>query len=309
MIVERFFKTVAFFFLDPWRPKYIFSFQKFRDMFRFGRNILGGGFLGYLNANMDFIVTGRVLGADLLGFYQMAYNLPHLVKDYVSDSIGMVSFSVFCKVQDDNDRLARGFLKIVKFIALSTFPILSGLAFTAHDFIIVAYGERWLPAVVPLQILCFCAALASINCTVGSMFCAKGRPNFCFIWGAVRLPATIIAIIIGVSLSGIAGVAWGMLIIEVFALAAVWQVFRMMNCIVNRYWEALFPACIACGVMVGVLVGFNSIYFVSGLAPWVRLIAEFVIGAGIYIAMIFFGFKEVFLEAINFVKQTASISN
>ncbi len=305
MIVERLFKTVAFIILDPWRPGYIFSMQKFREMFRFGRNILGGEFLAYLNVNMDFIVTGRVLGADLLGFYQMAYNLPHLLKDYVSGSIGTVAFPVFCKVQDDNDRLVKGYLKIVKFIALATFPVLAGLVFTAHDFIFVAYGERWLPAVVPLQILCFCAAFASVNSIVGFLLYAKGRPDLGFKWECVRLPATIIAILIGVHFGGIVGVAWGMLVIEFFSIVMVWLIFRILNNSFSRYWSAILPATVACGVMTGALVSINGIHLINGMTPWLRLITEFVVGTGIYVLVIVFGFKTVFKEAVDFVKHSS----
>jgi O-antigen/teichoic acid export membrane protein len=304
MVLERICKNIGFFCLDAWQPSRVFSIPRFKELFRFGRNILGGGFIGYLNQSMDMIVTGRILGANLLGFYQMAYNLPNLAKDYVNDSIGAVSFPVFCKVQDDNERLARGLLRIVRFIALGTFPVLAGLAFTARDFIFVAYGEKWLPAVVPLQILCFSAALACAKSVIGPLLNAKGRPDLGMKWGLFRLPANVIAILLGVHFGGIAGVAWGVLIVDLIFLAMVYQAFWIIRADVRGYWSALYPATAACVVMIALLMMINCIPASHQMPAWVRLMIEFIIGGGVYIATIVFGFPKTFRDFTGFVKQT-----
>lgn len=300
IIAERIFKSIAFFCIVPWRPSRVFSVQRFKEMFRFGRNLLGSGFIGYFNQSMDMIVTGRVLGADLLGFYQMAYNLPNLVKDYINDSIGPVSFPVFCKVQDDNERLLKGLLRVTSFVALVSFPILGGLAFTAHDFITVAYGVKWLPTAVPLQILCLYAAMACANVVIGPLLNAKGRPDLGFKWGLVRLPATVIAILLGVHLGGIVGVAWGVLIVQIISLAMVYQAFLIIKGDFREYWKALYPATVASLVMVGALIIINGIFSIGGISAWLRLGIEFIVGAAIYIMTIVFGFKETFRDFVKF---------
>ena len=303
MIVERIFKVIGFFILDPWRPTRVFSKQRFQEMFRFGRNILGGGFVGYFNQSMDLIVTGRMLGAGLLGFYQMAYNLPNLVKDYINDSVGAVSFPVFCKVQDDNARLTRGVFRIMAFIALASFPVLAGLAFTARDFILVVYSEKWLPVAVPLQILCFYAALACTNAVIGPLLNAKGRPDLSLKWGLFRLPATIIAILLGVHFGGIVGVAWGVLIVQVISLAMVYQAFQIIRGDFREYWNAIYPAAAACVMMIGALIIINRIPVFHELSAWLRLMIEFFIGGAVYTATIIFGFKETFEEFLNFARS------
>ncbi len=307
MVIERVFKTIAFFFLEAWRPSRVFSMEKFNDMFRYGRNLFGAGILGYFNQNMDFIVTGRVLGADLLGIYQMAFNLPNLVKGYIDDSVGVVSFPVFCKVQDDNARLVRGFLKIVTFVALGTFPILAGLAFTAPDFIRVVYSKKWLPTAEPLQILCFFAALACVNAVVGTLLNAKGRPDLSLKWGAIRLPATIIAILLGVHFGGIIGVAWGMLIIQILSLAMTWQVFQILGADFREFGKALYPATAACLIMTGALVLIHAVLPPGETEAWIRLGTEFVIGAVVYAAAIVYGFKETFQEFTKFLNSLIGV--
>jgi len=134
MILELILKTTLFIVTARWKPTFYFSKSKFKELFRYGKNIYGQGFLTYFNQNMDFIVTGRLLGAKLLGFYQFSYNLPYLVKSYVRDGIGPVAFPVFSKVQNDDERLARGFFNATKYISMITFPLMFGLSFCAEDF-------------------------------------------------------------------------------------------------------------------------------------------------------------------------------
>lgn len=297
MIVERFFKTLAFFVIERWRPTFFFSVQRFKEMFRYGRNLFFGGFVGYLDQNIDFILTGRLLGAELLGYFQMSYNLPTLLRQYLNDSVGVVSFPVFCKIQDDNERLVRGVTKIIRFIAVGVLPILAGLSLTAHDFILIVYGKKWLPAVAPMQILCFGAALTSINTVISPLFNAKGRPDIDLKWSLLRLPAMILAVFIGVELGGLVGMAWGETIVEVLSLMMVYQAFRLLNEDLKPYFYALLPGGTSTLVMVIALLLLNQLPWLSQTLPFVRLLIDVACGALIYTATLAFGFRETFADA------------
>ena len=296
-IVERVFKTFAFFAIERWRPTFFFSWQRFREMFRYGRNLFAGGFLRYLNENMDFIVTGRLLGAELLGFYQMAFNLPSLLRLYLQDSVGVVSFPVFCKIQDDNPRLVRGLVKIIRYIAIGVLPILAGLCLTAPDFILVVYGKKWLSAVAPLQILCLCAMLTSINTVIPPLLNAKGRPDIDLKWSLLRLPAMLGAVVAGVRLGGLVGIAWGVTIVEILSLALVYQAFRLLNQNLKPYLTALVPAGVATLVMVVALLLVNQTPWLQHAAPFLRLLADVACGAAVYVTALACGFRATFREA------------
>ena len=303
MIVERIFKTIGFHYLIEWRPSWFFSWNKFKEMFRFGRNLLGGGLAGYANQNMDFIVTGRAMGADQLGYYQMAFNLPNLIRSYLCDSFGNVVFPVFSKIQDDNELLAKGFSKIVKYITLTTFPILFGLAFTTHDFILVVYGEKWLPVVVPMQILCFSAALATSYVPVGGLLNAKGRPDLAFKWGVFKLPVTVIAILLGVYFGGIIGVAWGMFAVDILNLILIYEVYKILKADMSEYVMAIFPAIVASLLMVAVLWGLRFMLLMFDVFPLARLSFMIIIGATVYATAIFLGFRDIFNEFVMFSQK------
>jgi O-antigen/teichoic acid export membrane protein len=225
---------------------------------------------------MDFIVTGRLLGAKLLGFYQFSYNLPYLVKSYVQDGIVPIAFPVFSKVQHDNERLARGFLNGVKYISMLTFPIMFGMAFCAEDFISVVYGARWLPAAGPLKLLCFGAALASVHSIVFSLFNAKGRPDIGLKWGLFRLPATVILVIV-LSKYGIIGIAWAMLLVEFFTVATAFFATKLLDTYFTKYLSSIFPATISSTAMI-VCLSYLNRYVVGNYDAYARLLTNTLIG-------------------------------
>lgn len=303
IVVERLFKTACLLLVFPWKPSLIFSRTKFHELFKFGRNLFGDGFLNYLNQNMDFIVTGRALGVDLLGFYQMAYNLPFLVRGYITDSIGTVAFPVFCQLQDDNERLAKGYIRLVKFIAMATFPLLVGLAFCADDFILVVYGSKWLSAVAPLKILCFSAALASIHTVVTPLLNAKGRPGLSFKWNCVRLPLTIIAIVSGAKLCGILGVAWGMFFVEALSVVLILIAFRLIEQRLSDYFRCFVPSVAACILMILAIVLVNQPFLLGGVLPVWRLSVNFVLGGSVYISTVSMFFRNDWADFKTFVRQ------
>ncbi|MBU0467603.1 MAG: MOP flippase family protein [Candidatus Omnitrophica bacterium] len=300
VIVEGVLKTIAVIVSVNWRPNFIFCKKKFHELFHFGRNLYLQSFLSYFTQNMDFIITGKLLGAQMLGFYQFSYNLPHLVKSYMQDSVGPVAFPVFCKVQDDNERLMRGFLKAVKCISIITFPLMAGLFVCADDFIVVVYSSKWLLSVEPLKILCLSAALASVHTIMPSIFNSQGRPDIGLKWNLVKLPLTVVAIVIGGHINGILGIAYAMFTIEVLSVAMPFIAVRLIKQKFRTYVLALLPSIISSTVMVFLILLFRAFIALPPGMNILRLALEFLVGVSTYSLIIIIVFKKDFEELMNF---------
>ncbi|MCA9406551.1 MAG: lipopolysaccharide biosynthesis protein, partial [Candidatus Omnitrophica bacterium] len=136
ILVERIVKSMTFISQNSWRPRLIFNKNKFKELFHFGKNLYAGSFISYFNCNMDYIVTGRFLGAADLGFYQFAFNIPNLIISHFTQKINEVLFPLYSKVKDDLSRVRRGYFKSIQLMAMIAFPFLMGLFFVAREFII-----------------------------------------------------------------------------------------------------------------------------------------------------------------------------
>jgi len=300
VLTERVLRAIAFNVFVDWNPKFVFCKKRFSELFKFSKHLYGQNFLNYFNQNMDFIVTGKVLGAQMLGFYQFSYNLPHLVRQYIFDGVTPISYPVFCKVNDDLDVLASGYLRIVKLISIITFPILFGLSFCAKDFIIVVYGQKWLMAIEPLKLLCFSAAIASVHSIVNSLFNSLGRPDIGFKWNLVKLPMTIGFIYLFSRFWGLVGVAFAMFMVEMISVIQVYLAIKLLKTKMSRYYFSLLPATI-CSILMILVVGLLH-YFVLLDPDWyfLRLLFSFVVGAGAYFVFL----RQWYRSDLNYLIDT-----
>jgi len=284
-IVERVLKTTIFYIRSAWRPAFQFSVKKYMILFNYGKHLYGGSFLAYFNRNMDFIITGRVFGAADLGYYQFAFNIPHLVLSNFTQKVGQVLFPVYSKVQDDKERVRRGVLKTTELISILTFPLMFGLMFTARDFILTVYGNKWLPSVLPLQILCLSGAVKSVNSVTGILFMSQGRPDISFKWGLFILPLTI-GVIYYCSRWSIVGVAIGMVVLTFLGFVAVKIALDLIDTKMSRFFRHMIPGILGSLGMVLILYLLNRVGFVRDMVCWQRLFLNIFFGVLIYAGLV-----------------------
>jgi len=192
--------------ISEFRPKFVFDLKKTKHLFSFGIYVFGERIINYFNRNLDYIIIGRFLGPEALGFYSLAYQLMLVPLSKVSQMIIKVAFPAFSMVQDDNNKIRIGYLKMVKYIALITFPMMAGLFIVAPEFINSIYGTKWQQAILVLKILCIVGAVQSIATTVGTILYAKGRPDIGFKWVCCAIIFYALSFVIGANW-GIVGVA------------------------------------------------------------------------------------------------------
>ena len=163
--------------IHPYRPRLSSDFVKAKELFGFGKWILGSSILVFLLTQGDDIFVGKLLGATALGFYQMAYKISNLPATELSHLIAKVMFPAYSKLQDNIQKLRESYLKVLQLTTFLSIPI-AGLIFVlAQDFTIIFLGEKWMPMVPAMQVLAFYGALRAIGATTGVVFLAVGQPE------------------------------------------------------------------------------------------------------------------------------------
>jgi len=116
-----------------------------------------------LTRNVDNLIVGRVLGLTALGFYDKGFSVVN--KLYLRMMVGgpSVSFRIFSIIQDEPERFRRAYHKVIMTATLLSYPAFAALGTMAPHLVVVAFGERWRPAVVPLQILCISFSLKILS--------------------------------------------------------------------------------------------------------------------------------------------------
>ena len=207
-IAQKIVEVVLLWLLHPWRPSRLWSRAAFGELFGFGANVVGERVANYLNGNLDYLLVGRLLGDAALGYYSFAFQVVTLPLTRISILVSRVTFPAFSLVQDEQERLQRGYLTTVRYIALLTFPLITGLFWTAPELLrLIGGGPKWDPAILPLRIMCLAGLIKAVVSTVGSILKARGRPDIGFRWNGAALAVTVVALLIGARF-GIVGVAW-----------------------------------------------------------------------------------------------------
>jgi len=239
------FGTFARVIIVRWRPKLRFKQESFRFQFRYGINGLGLSIVNYFHNNIDYLLVGRLLGASLLGLYEFAYRIPHLLEQRLGGPVGSVVFPTLARSQASDRRLIAGYTKAAKYIALIVFPLLAGLAALARPAVLTLWGERWLPITLPLQLLCFPAALRAVGGPIGAVFLCKGRPDIPFKLMLARLAFTFAAVGILGYFFGLVGIAAGVAVSVLPFFLNLWVAAKLTRTSVLSLPRALGPVLIA----------------------------------------------------------------
>ncbi|MEN8264838.1 MAG: oligosaccharide flippase family protein, partial [Nitrospirota bacterium] len=84
----------------PYRPKLDFDQHIFKKLVRFGMPLTGSAVLAYYYWNVDDFMVGTMLGAEQLGFYWLAFKIPHYILN-AQNSITSVVFPAFARAESD----------------------------------------------------------------------------------------------------------------------------------------------------------------------------------------------------------------
>jgi O-antigen/teichoic acid export membrane protein len=180
-------KCIISYFIHPYRPHLSSDLRKAKELFGFGKWILGTSILVFLGTQGSDIFVGKLLGVTALGYYQLAYRISNMPATEITHVISQVTFPAYSKLQDDIPKLKEAYLKVLQFTAFLSFPI-AGLIFVlAPDFTKIFLGEKWMPMVPAMQVLVFAGLARSIVATTGPIFEAVGKPKIDTRWQMVRL--------------------------------------------------------------------------------------------------------------------------
>jgi PST family polysaccharide transporter len=209
--------TIMFWKLSSWKPRLAFSFNELKKVFHFTSNLTGFTFINYFARNADNFLIGKFIGSSSLGVYNMAYNIMLYPLQNISNTIIRVLFPAFSQVKDDNEKLKKGYLRVIFFIALISFPIMVGLMATAQVFVSVVFGDKWENLASIVLILAPLGMMQSIVTTTGSLYMTKGTVNALFKIGTLNAVITVCGFIVGLPF-GVEGVAWGYVLANVIML-------------------------------------------------------------------------------------------
>ena len=181
-----------------WKPQRVFSKKSFSELFAFGSKLLISGLIDTIYRNVYFLVIGKYFSAKELGFYTRADQFKAFPSQNLNNIISRVSYPVLSSIQDDNEKLKQTYEKIIRTTMFVTFCLMLGMAAVAKPMIITLIGEKWLPAVIYLQMLCFVGMFYPLHALNLNMLQVQGRSDLFLRLEIIKKTLAIPTILIGI---------------------------------------------------------------------------------------------------------------
>jgi teichuronic acid exporter len=190
--------TALFWLWNKWRPIMAFSARSFREMFGFGSKLVVSGLIDTVYRNVYYLIIGKFFSAADLGFYTRANDFRNIPSTNLTNIIGRVCYPVLAHMQRDDRQLKSGYQRLIKSTTFISFVLMIGMASVAKPMVLVLIGEKWLPSVPYLQLLCFSGMLYPLQALNLDMLQVKGRSDLFLKMVMIRKLLAAPTIIIGV---------------------------------------------------------------------------------------------------------------
>ena len=292
LVVKAVVSSVAIFvsalFLSRVRLRPSFQLSLYRSIASYAGFQFLFQFINYFSRNLDKLLIGRYLGQASLGYYEKSYRLMMLPLQTLTHVITPVLHPVMSTVQDDKERIARGFLTITRLLALIGFPLSVFLYFTAREIVLIIFGGQWEQSVPVFTILSWSVGLQMVLSSTGSIFQVSGRTDLLFLSGSISALFMVGCIVIGLIIGSTEAVA--------FALVAAFMVnffqgtgILVVSVLRGRYRDFIVtlvaPTISAAGVFGALWIVTETLDF-SAYSLWMSFLIKTIIGTVSFIAML-----------------------
>ncbi|MHA1344360.1 MAG: lipopolysaccharide biosynthesis protein [Promethearchaeota archaeon] len=236
-------RCVVSYLVHPYRPRLSKDLGKAKELFGFGKWIMGSSILLFLITQGDDIFVGKLLGVTALGFYQLAYRISNMPATEITHVISQVTFPAYSKLQDNLPKLREAYLKVLQVTAFLSFPIAGLIFILAPDFTKIFLGEKWMPMVPAMQVLVFAGLVRSIMATTGPIFKAVGKPKIETKWQIIRLFVIFVLIYPFTIKWGIFGTSIVIFLSAfVSTIGFIYRVIKVTNCKLKEFSKIIiFP--------------------------------------------------------------------
>jgi O-antigen/teichoic acid export membrane protein len=211
-----------FFRATKWLPELIWKKKEFKEILGFGLYTTGTKVINSISSNIDYLVIGKMLSAAALGTYSLAFMLTNLIRAQIESMLNRVLFPFYSSIQNDLEKMKSYYLRMIRYYAVIIYPLMSVLILVTLPFIQLFFGNKWEDAAASTKILAWAAVVSVICSGYNILFRSIGKPkmemNLQFL---TAILIYIPAVIIGVKLNGVIGVAYGILFASIIRVVVI----------------------------------------------------------------------------------------
>lgn len=296
--------TIIKYCFTRWVPTLPVDFSPIRRMVGFSSKLLLTNMLTVASQNVLTFIFGYLLPIGVVGQFSQANKWNTMGHSFISGTMGQVAQPVLTGVSDEVERQQRVFRKMLRFTAFVSFPLMLGLALVAREFIVLTIGEKWLPCVPLLQILCVGGAFLPLHTLYQNFIISRGRSDL-YLYCVTAMIVLQIAITLVLARQGVTVMVAAFTALNV-GFTACWhfalrRVQRLSTLAALR--DILPFALVATAVMA-------STYALTTWTcqPWLRLLLRIPIAALLYFVAMKLLHAKTLDESLDYIRHRGRTS-
>ncbi len=208
-----------------------------RSVAGYSANLGAFNVFNYFVRNADNFIIGKVIGAQELGYYALAYQIAIGPVRSIGGVVGRVLFPALSRLQNDRSALGKAYLQGVRLMVWVCFPLMALLAGLANVATVGLLGESWQPMAPVLAVLALVGFVQSASVTIGTLYMTTGRTDLLMRWGLGTGVLAIVAFWVGANWSALGvAVAYGV-VMCVITYPCFRIPFRLVDLRVAEVWQ------------------------------------------------------------------------
>lgn len=276
--------------LNIWRMLKDFSLKLLRPIFAAAWPVAISGLLAGLMINTDMVIIGIYQSAEEVGFYSAAERLSQFIQ-IIPSIIAISVFPIFSRLASTDKQKMRGALeKVISLCFFIALPIALGGVVLSSQIVGFVFGNSYLPASAPFQILLLVLAINFSGSIFTNAIFAYNRLRVLLISAVIAGGLNVILDLILIPKFGILGSAWATFVALLANNIFLWYKMAKIN-----YFNVL--PYIKKMVLVSVIMALGSF---SMARLGVGLISNLVISIAAYFGILYL-LKEPMLKEFKLV--------
>lgn len=206
-LISEIIKTTLVWISSDWKPKPVFSKDRFRYHYGFGWKLMLSSSINIVFKNINNLLIGKYYSASSLGYFERSKQLSEYPSVTFTSIISRVAYPLLCNMKNDKVRLEKAYKNLIKTSYFVIAPVMLCVASLAEPLFLLFLGEKWLPAVPIFQILCLAKMLYPVHSFNLNILQVFGRSDLFLKIELIKKIIFVISIVFAFRF-GIFGLVW-----------------------------------------------------------------------------------------------------
>jgi O-antigen/teichoic acid export membrane protein len=273
-------QSIMLWISSKWKPSFSFSRERLQFHFHFGYKLMLSGLINTSFTNVYNVIIGKFYSVETLGFYERAYLFNQYPVTTLTGIISRVTYPVLANIQNETERIAIAYKKLIQITFFITAPLMFGAAAIAEPLFLLVLGKQWIAAVPFFQILCLGSMFLPIHSFNLNVLQVYGRSDLFLKLEIVKKSVIVITIIIAFQF-GIYALVWSSVFTGFIALLINTHYSSIViHYTTKKQLRDMLPIFILSAIMF--IVMYLTFYFLLSFPLSVQIILPGIIGAVFY---------------------------